>query len=712
QSKNEKPKSKAQSTFFEKEQSKIGSWLHSIIKPKFKQDEGMINFNCIRVQITNQYNQEDEIKFSGPISIKDFIYEVFVSCAISPDQQKNFVLSLLLDDQCQKNETNFNKKKSNSESVLKTNNSELKNVSELELCEAIKNNNGYIKLKITTVKPKIDTKSILNKNEEILNASENNTKLKTSNNESNKSNRVTKSLQKENNFGNKSNKKSLSKDTNFNVSSKSLHHRTSNLNKDSIANTSGRSLLEASGKSGRSLKNYKGMNKLMCNYSFEDSLGQSFEESSIRPTKEDIISNLRDFFPNINNLENIENLSGNSSLSAAQRSCISVLNSPISKTFQHLDNLELKKNLLNQKNVSLKRNTKFSNIASAEDAKLEAAFLEKDICSESLDIDSLNSSGPKNGMDFSNSIKLNILAKNESQKGSIQQRKNSTRIRRNLTVPSTPNPLVKPATNLLTDSEITGSVENTHVIKLRVLSDLDIANEKFFSSNESLTFDCSRKINPSPINFLHIFNEKEKSQSQFLLNHRPEIRLNSSSNLNINTNSSAINILNNIGENLDTSIKTNEVETTKELGVSRTKAWYQGDLIGRGAFGSVFLGLNFETWELMAVKQVELNKIQKYDTTKGEMSPENSLKLEISLLKVLDDVNIVKYLDFEVTPTHFNIFLGIFLKKKESILTKILEYVPGGSIASVLNRSGPFPDKLVKILNFQILNGLEYLHKV
>lgn len=55
------------------------------------------------------------------------------------------------------------------------------------------------------------------------------------------------------------------------------------------------------------------------------------------------------------------------------------------------------------------------------------------------------------------------------------------------------------------------------------------------------------------------------------------------------------------------------------------------------------------------------------------------------------------YVDCEITDMAINIFL---------------EYVPGGSIYSVLAKAGRFPDPLVRSLSFQILNGLDYLHSV
>lgn len=73
---------------------------------------------------------------------------------------------------------------------------------------------------------------------------------------------------------------------------------------------------------------------------------------------------------------------------------------------------------------------------------------------------------------------------------------------------------------------------------------------------------------------------------------------------------------------------------------SRIEMWYQGDMIGQGAYGRVYLGLNFKNWELMAVKQVEIGK---FEFKKGEMTPEEAIQKEIGILKTLNDINIVRY---------------------------------------------------------------------
>lgn len=122
--------------------------------------------------------------------------------------------------------------------------------------------------------------------------------------------------------------------------------------------------------------------------------------------------------------------------------------------------------------------------------------------------------------------------------------------------------------------------------------------------------------------------------------------------------------------------------------------WIKGQLIGAGSFGSVYLALNALTGELMAVKQVE--------TSGGSAAAEarkksmlDALEREINLLKDLQHPNIVQYLASSKEDDHLNIFL---------------EYVPGGSVAAMLNSYGPLPEPLIRNFVRQILTGLAYLH--
>lgn len=124
--------------------------------------------------------------------------------------------------------------------------------------------------------------------------------------------------------------------------------------------------------------------------------------------------------------------------------------------------------------------------------------------------------------------------------------------------------------------------------------------------------------------------------------------------------------------------------------------YMKGALIGQGSFGSVYLALHAVTGELMAVKQVELPSVagsSQLDHKKTNMV--EALKHEIGLLRELKHTNIVQYLGSNSDESHLNIFL---------------EYVPGGSVATMLVNYGPLGESLIQNFVRQILTGLSYLH--
>ncbi|KAK3357645.1 kinase-like domain-containing protein [Lasiosphaeria hispida] len=124
--------------------------------------------------------------------------------------------------------------------------------------------------------------------------------------------------------------------------------------------------------------------------------------------------------------------------------------------------------------------------------------------------------------------------------------------------------------------------------------------------------------------------------------------------------------------------------------------WMKGALIGQGSFGCVYLALHAITGELLAVKQVEApspGANSQSDSRKKSMI--EALKREISLLRDLRHPNIVQYLGCGSSAEYLNIFL---------------EYVPGGSVQTMLNSYGALPEPLVRSFVRQILNGLSYLH--
>ena len=137
-----------------------------------------------------------------------------------------------------------------------------------------------------------------------------------------------------------------------------------------------------------------------------------------------------------------------------------------------------------------------------------------------------------------------------------------------------------------------------------------------------------------------------------------------------------------------------ECKETTEIFTQPRMRWHRGALIGAGSFGKVFLGMNAKTGMLMAVKQVELPPSDDDCTRRWRMMVD-SLESEIELLKSIHHPNIVQYLDSHSDGKFLNIFL---------------EYVPGGSVVSLLRNYGAFEEPLVQNFVRQILLGLQFLH--
>lgn len=127
-----------------------------------------------------------------------------------------------------------------------------------------------------------------------------------------------------------------------------------------------------------------------------------------------------------------------------------------------------------------------------------------------------------------------------------------------------------------------------------------------------------------------------------------------------------------------------------------TFRWFKGQLIGKGTYGRVYLGMNATTGEFLAVKEVEVNpKAAGGDKAKMKELVA-ALDQEIDTMQHLDHVNIVQYLGCE---------------RKETSISIFLEYISGGSIGSCLRKHGKFEESVVSSLTRQTLSGLAYLHR-
>lgn len=125
--------------------------------------------------------------------------------------------------------------------------------------------------------------------------------------------------------------------------------------------------------------------------------------------------------------------------------------------------------------------------------------------------------------------------------------------------------------------------------------------------------------------------------------------------------------------------------------------WMRGNLIGRGSFGRVYHALNIATGDWIAVKQVDAAVTQADRRNQDLQEAADALYREIRLLKDLDHENIVQYIGYDSNIKEGHIYI-------------FLEYVPGGSISSLLSQYQFFDESLVRFFTRQILCGLQYLH--
>ena len=174
------------------------------------------------------------------------------------------------------------------------------------------------------------------------------------------------------------------------------------------------------------------------------------------------------------------------------------------------------------------------------------------------------------------------------------------------------------------------------------------------------------------------------------------------------------------------------------------KKWTIGDTLGEGSYGIVNLALNGETGELIALKEVkiagcdtagggvannnnnkdfiethqkhqqsleEINRDEKLTSTRSSLDGSGLLtptvqdsRVRESIVQLEQEVHMLSQL------THPNIVRYIGVKRRKDILNVFMEYVPGGSIASLLQRFGPLGDNVTRVYTRQILIGLDYLH--
>ncbi|EPY23451.1 protein kinase [Strigomonas culicis] len=123
------------------------------------------------------------------------------------------------------------------------------------------------------------------------------------------------------------------------------------------------------------------------------------------------------------------------------------------------------------------------------------------------------------------------------------------------------------------------------------------------------------------------------------------------------------------------------------------RQWRKGSLIGRGTYGSVYLGL-LGDGSFYAVKCVELGN---HATDKFDVRELVSLSREINLMQRLSHRNLCS-------------FKGVLYEPDSTSICMFMEYVGGGSLSTIVKRFKPLPNTVVRSWTKQLLSGLLYLH--
>mmetsp|Transcript_3880 Transcript_3880/g.5723 ORF Transcript_3880/g.5723 Transcript_3880/m.5723 type:complete len:719 (+) Transcript_3880:125-2281(+) len=116
-----------------------------------------------------------------------------------------------------------------------------------------------------------------------------------------------------------------------------------------------------------------------------------------------------------------------------------------------------------------------------------------------------------------------------------------------------------------------------------------------------------------------------------------------------------------------------------------------GKRLGKGAFATVYSGMNNSTGALIAIKKMKL----KFGQQNREIL--KSIMDEVKLLKELSHENIVK-------------FLGTEFSLQDKSMYILMEQVSGGSLESALRSFGAFSENVIFSYTRHILKGLVYLH--
>ena len=113
---------------------------------------------------------------------------------------------------------------------------------------------------------------------------------------------------------------------------------------------------------------------------------------------------------------------------------------------------------------------------------------------------------------------------------------------------------------------------------------------------------------------------------------------------------------------------TRHAQARQKKGLGRYR---KGRKLGQGAFGTVYQGIDQLTGQFVAIKVIQVE----------HLNSDEEVRNEFDLLQTLSHDNIVRYFDLE-------------LSEDNSVVKIYLEYVDGGSLASVIKQYGRLSEEV------------------
>ncbi|XP_028784601.1 mitogen-activated protein kinase kinase kinase 18-like [Neltuma alba] len=133
---------------------------------------------------------------------------------------------------------------------------------------------------------------------------------------------------------------------------------------------------------------------------------------------------------------------------------------------------------------------------------------------------------------------------------------------------------------------------------------------------------------------------------------------------------------------------THQFEYAKLSSVSAMTSWVRGNCIGKGAFGTVSVGIDRWDGRVFAVKSVDLNM--------ALSAQAKALENEIRILRrVSPSPYVVEFLGDDFTTSCRNLHM---------------EYMPGGTLADLASRNADVDEELVRYYTWCLVNALRNVH--